>query len=40
MKCIWMLYKIGLKKLPSSLDKKDTLIAAGILKEIDDRISF
>ena len=28
------------KKLPSSLDKKDTLIAAGILKEIDDRISF
>ncbi len=28
------------KKLPAQLDKKDTLIAAGILKEIDDRISF
>ena len=28
------------KKLPASLDKKDTQIAAGILKEIDDRISF
>ena len=28
------------KKLPAKLDKKDTLIAAGILKEIDDRISF
>jgi len=26
--------------LPKKLDKKDTLIAAGILKEIDDRISF
>ena len=28
------------KKLPAQLDKKDTQIAAGILKEIDDRISF
>ncbi len=28
------------KKLPAKLDKKDTQIAAGILKEIDDRISF
>jgi excinuclease ABC subunit A len=28
------------KKLPANLDKKDTLIASGILKEIDDRISF
>jgi len=28
------------KKLPAQLDKKETLIAAGILKEIDDRISF
>jgi excinuclease ABC subunit A len=28
------------KKLPSKLDKKDTQIATGILKEIDDRISF
>jgi len=28
------------KKLPAELDKKDTQIAAGILKEIDDRISF
>jgi excinuclease ABC subunit A len=28
------------KKLPAKLDKKDTLIASGILKEIDDRISF
>ena len=27
-------------KLPAQLDKKDTQIAAGILKEIDDRISF
>jgi excinuclease ABC subunit A len=27
-------------QLPASLDKKDTQIAAGILKEIDDRISF
>jgi excinuclease ABC subunit A len=27
-------------KLPTKLDKKDTQIAAGILKEIDDRISF
>jgi len=26
--------------LPKALDKKDSLIAAGILKEIDDRISF
>ena len=28
------------KKIPAKLDKKDTQIAAGILKEIDDRISF
>ncbi len=28
------------KKLPAQLDKKDTQIASGILKEIDDRISF
>jgi excinuclease ABC subunit A len=28
------------KKLPAKLDKKDTQIASGILKEIDDRISF
>ena len=28
------------KKIPAQLDKKDTQIAAGILKEIDDRISF
>ena len=28
------------KKLPAQLDKKDTHIASGILKEIDDRISF
>ena len=28
------------KKLPAKLDKKDTQIATGILKEIDDRISF
>ncbi|MEI7588882.1 MAG: excinuclease ABC subunit UvrA [Chitinophagia bacterium] len=28
------------KSLPAKLDKKDTQIAAGILKEIDDRISF
>jgi excinuclease ABC subunit A len=28
------------KKIPTKLDKKDTQIAAGILKEIDDRISF
>jgi len=28
------------KKLPVKLDKKDTQIASGILKEIDDRISF
>ncbi len=28
------------KKLPAKFDKKDTQIAAGILKEIDDRISF
>jgi excinuclease ABC subunit A len=28
------------KKIPAKLDKKDTQIASGILKEIDDRISF
>lgn len=28
------------KKLPAKLDKKDSQIASGILKEIDDRISF
>ncbi|MGI9139150.1 MAG: excinuclease ABC subunit UvrA [Sediminibacterium sp.] len=28
------------KKLPAKLDKKDMQIASGILKEIDDRISF
>ena len=28
------------KKIPAKLDKKDTQIARGILKEIDDRISF